>query len=68
MLLAGKNKLTADFYKAYAPQLDAVFTHYQSIIASFRKESGLTAADKLPQIAIHYWNATDYTQDILIPS
>lgn len=67
VLLGGKDRVPSALYTAHPKLFEAVFARYKIIIDNLRKELGVGAGGKIPQVTAHYWNPTDYISNISIP-
>ena len=57
--------MPTDLYEKHKKEFDLVFEKYRQIIEGFRKEYNINGS--LPGLAMHYWDGTDYTQELEIP-
>ena len=66
VLLAGPSKLPKELYDKHQKEFDAVFAKYKDIIEKYREENKISG--DLPPLAIHYWDPSDYTHTLDLPS
>ena len=65
VLLGGPDKLPREVYEKFRKEFDAVFEKYRGVVSRYRQEEKITG--NLPAVAMHYWDPSDYTQNIEIP-
>ena len=65
VLLGGKDKVSRELYLRHQRLFDAVFEKYAEIVSEYRKEQDISG--DLPELAMHYWDPTDYTHSMDLP-
>ena len=65
VLLGGKERLDRELYGKFSGLFDAVFERYGEIVKGYRKEKDISG--DLPELAMHYWDPSDYTHTMDLP-